>query len=392
MSLTGLFTDIANAIRTKKGTTDLIPAQNFASEIESIESGGGGSPIQNSGGKYIVRVVDYNGIILKEDWLNMGDTFTMPTTPTHDRLVFQEWSSPVDIINNAITVPNYDVIIGPLYNTKSGLSEFDVEVSNASGLTINFKITGSKDWGDGTTDSEITHTYSSAGKYTIKMNITTIDTTTGNFMGVNRDIALKQAFLSSNVTTIGDYAFYYLYGLENISLPKKITRIGSYAFQYCYLLEALILPNVEYNTRGESYMFASDGKLKNVVIPKGWDFHYNVGNQFNTCSNLEYITLPSGVQTYIGQYCFAQLSRVYNINILGDIKTIGSNAFQGLFVVKNIRFLGCTSVPPLNNSTYFSTLSKNCRIIVPDNLYNSWKTATNWSKYASQIYKLSEVQ
>lgn len=38
MSLTELFTDIADAIRTKKGTTDEIVASNFPSEIKSIKS------------------------------------------------------------------------------------------------------------------------------------------------------------------------------------------------------------------------------------------------------------------------------------------------------------------------------------------------------------------
>lgn len=41
-TLTELFTNIANAIRSKKGTTEPINAQNFASEIESIEVGSGG--------------------------------------------------------------------------------------------------------------------------------------------------------------------------------------------------------------------------------------------------------------------------------------------------------------------------------------------------------------
>lgn len=39
--LTDFLTGIANAIRNKKGTTDKINAQNFASEIEGIETGGG---------------------------------------------------------------------------------------------------------------------------------------------------------------------------------------------------------------------------------------------------------------------------------------------------------------------------------------------------------------
>lgn len=40
-NLNEFLTNIANAIRSKKGTTDKINAQNFASEIESIETGSG---------------------------------------------------------------------------------------------------------------------------------------------------------------------------------------------------------------------------------------------------------------------------------------------------------------------------------------------------------------
>lgn len=40
-TLGNFLTDIAIAIRNKKGTTDTIVASNFDTEIESIETGGG---------------------------------------------------------------------------------------------------------------------------------------------------------------------------------------------------------------------------------------------------------------------------------------------------------------------------------------------------------------
>lgn len=40
-NLTDFLTDVANAIREKKGTTDKINPQDFSSEIESIVSGNG---------------------------------------------------------------------------------------------------------------------------------------------------------------------------------------------------------------------------------------------------------------------------------------------------------------------------------------------------------------
>jgi hypothetical protein len=41
--------DIANAIRAKKGTVDLINPQDFAKEIASIEGGGSGGGSQENG-------------------------------------------------------------------------------------------------------------------------------------------------------------------------------------------------------------------------------------------------------------------------------------------------------------------------------------------------------
>lgn len=53
MTLTELFTNIADAIRTKKGTSDKILATDFATEIENLPSGGGGEKMAITDARYL---------------------------------------------------------------------------------------------------------------------------------------------------------------------------------------------------------------------------------------------------------------------------------------------------------------------------------------------------
>ena len=62
-NLTDFLTDIADAIREKKGTTGAINPQDFSSEIASIESGGGSSAV-TSASVSDVNFYDYDGTIL----------------------------------------------------------------------------------------------------------------------------------------------------------------------------------------------------------------------------------------------------------------------------------------------------------------------------------------
>jgi hypothetical protein len=74
-NLTDFLTDVANAIRTKKGTTALINPQDFSSEIASIESGGGSVEENNIG--YNAVVADATAVGLRniiEVYINDGIT------------------------------------------------------------------------------------------------------------------------------------------------------------------------------------------------------------------------------------------------------------------------------------------------------------------------------
>ena len=166
-------------------------------------------------GKYCIKVIDYDGTILKEDWLNTGDVFTLPNSPTnHERLTFQEWSSPVEITNNTITVGNSDITIGAVYKTASGLTEFDIELTKATGLDVVCNMEGNKDWGDGTTDSATTHTYTNYGRYMITCDGTSLPTGTSSSSGM---------FSSSST----EYNNYYI----EVRLSELITSISDYVFE-----------------------------------------------------------------------------------------------------------------------------------------------------------------
>lgn len=67
-NLTDFLTDVANAIRAKKGTTDLINPQDFSAEIASIETGGSVPSYPN--GIYIQHI---DGRLFKtEEWTLIG--------------------------------------------------------------------------------------------------------------------------------------------------------------------------------------------------------------------------------------------------------------------------------------------------------------------------------
>jgi hypothetical protein len=53
-------------------------------------------------------------------------------------------------------------------------------------------------------------------------------------------------------------------------------------------------------------------------------------------------------------------------------------------------FRALTAVPTLVSGYAFTDIPSDCKIVVPDALYDEWVAATNWSSFASYIIKASE--
>ena len=143
-----------------------------------------------------------------------------------------------------------------------------------------------------------------------------------------------------NITSIGNYTFNGCTSLTSIDLPN-VTSIGDGAFSYCRNLTSINLPNV-----------TSIGS-----------------NAFYSCDRLTSIDLPN--VTSIGIAAFQRCSSLTKI-IIGtdsDICTLKStNTFDNTPIASGMGY-----------------------IYVPDDKVDTYKSATNWSTYASQIKPISEL-
>ena len=131
--------------------------------------------------------------------------------------------------------------------------------------------------------------------------------------------------------------------VKNIQLPSGITSIGAYAFQYC--------------------------------------------------TNLALTELPAGI-TSIENEAFYNCKSLTEMTCLGNITTIKSNAFAYCAELSKFALPNITSVPTLSSTNVFGNTpiaSGTGYIYVPDDLVESFKSATNWSTYADQIKAISEM-
>ena len=119
--------------------------------------------------------------------------------------------------------------------------------------------------------------------------------------------------------------------------------------------------------------------LKGVEIG---DCVASIGNgAFSGCTSLTSIDIPDSV-TSIGRYTFDDCSGLISIDIPNSVTSIGDGAFNFCFGLASVTVNAIT--PPTLGTRAFYKI-KNFTIYVPAESVNAFKTATNWSTYASRI-------
>ena len=451
-------TNIANAytsISNKGGTLpETQNSANLADAIDSISTGGGGST-----GEKNVKFYDYDGSLVtsytKDEFLELTQ---MPANPSHSGLVAQGWNwSLQNAKNYLLSGDEYDSInIGQMYTPSSGLSEFDIEINANTGLSVKLKLDGTKNWGDGTSDTETTHTYADYGKYTITCDGTTMTTSSssGLFGQYNTSVnyyvtnvrfastvtissyalqycySLTNVILPLNATSVSNYAFATCYALSFIIIPNGITNLGDYCFNSCFYLNCVVMSNTIKSLGNSAFKF--DYNLKEVLLPNSLQtigtylFYFctslkkvilskNISriesSMFRGCQSLTNIIIPNGVYN-LNTSAFQDCYLLSNITIPDTVTNVGTNLFQNCYSLVNIKpsinsslssymffycyniikydFSSCNKIPTLSNTSAFDGINPIAKIVVPDDLYDSWITASVWTNFANYIVKASD--
>lgn len=187
---------------------------------------------------------------------------------------------------------------------------------------------------------------------------------------------LQSVILPDGIINIGQSAFSYCESLASINVPPRVASIGNYAFEVCESLTEVTLPNSV--TSIGNGAFVDCYSLTSINIPPRVT---SIGETtFERCYSLTSINIPLGV-TSIGTKAFGGCSSLTEITIPSTVTSIGNYAFENCRGLEKM-IMQRTLPPTFGNGILASTT---CPIIVPCGSEYAYKTATNFSQYASRI-------
>ena len=365
-NLTDFLTDVANAIRAKKGSTDLINPQNFSAEIAAL-----------SGGLEIVDMTETTATIEPNKVYVWGmveslDITLGASTDESDFFAFRfrcskptmtslnvngaTWADDTEL--DAQGKPILD--LGSWYQCeiKGGTSALYARLahyipfadSNVEAVLLANGV------GDG-----LGVTYKDAEKVT---NIST-------WFKDNADItSFNELQYFTGIPRLYESAFSGCSNLTSVILPK-----GVYIEQWCFSGTGLItIENTETiaNTVLYAGAFKNCNSLQSIYLPD--TITSFEASCFEKCNKLTQITFPRDLKL-IGNYAFADCKSLITDVILLNVTSIGIYAFSGC---ESITYLKFGSMLKTINQYAFSGC-KNLKII--DGFENTVITTTSWNTF-----------
>ncbi|MCQ2310691.1 MAG: leucine-rich repeat protein [Paludibacteraceae bacterium] len=186
---------------------------------------------------------------------------------------------------------------------------------------------------------------------------------------------------SGEITTIGDYAFYYCSVLNSVTIPNSVTTIGKWAFCGCNALpfNHITIPN--------SVTKIGDGAFYNCSELSGTNYTGTIADwckiKFGSSSSnpmyyshdfyindveVKDLVIPEGVDT-IGDYAFYNCSGLTSVTIPYSVTTIGQNSFYGCTNLQNVYYENYFS--SYGSSAFPSTATLICKYPIKVSITNT---------------------
>lgn len=389
-SLTEFLQNIANAIREKKGTTELINAQNFANEISSLESEGGSIGWIDGAPQKDINFYDYDGKRLYSySWDELMELSELPPLPSQKGLVCQGWNYTLDDIKNQ---SHHKCDIGAIYITDDEKTRIYHETAaDNTSVTIRYYRRSSGDitvdWGDGTVNTgsggtgsiKKSHTYAKAGVYIITLEVPEEhgDSQFKEFAGSK----LLKVEMGKRMSKIEESATSYEKYIRTITLSNNVNSFSDNnvgVFKGTSRLEALIFPrecNIQYT------WLALNSGVKVVSLPPTTTSMDKMF-MFKGCNQLYSIVIPQNV-TEIGDQSFSNCTNLSDVALPNSITDIGDGAFNGCTNLKQLVFSHFNAVPSISDMSLNAIPDECTSIYVPGNLYSDW--IKQWYNYSNKI-------
>lgn len=164
------------------------------------------------------------------------------------------------------------------------------------------------------------------------LNSVDVEDFTGTSFDVSRNY-ITDAVIPDGVTSIVTQSFAYFTGLTSVTFPSTLTSIQA--------------------------------------------------NAFNGCTSLASIDLSGTAVTYINNYVFQDCTSLISADIPSSIMRISGSTFLRCSSLESLTVRATT--PPELGYNALANTSANLVIYVPSESVETYKTASGWSAYASQI-------
>lgn len=194
-------------------------------------------------------------------------------------------------------------------------------------------------------------------------------------------------YSNPTLSKLGDYTFYQCSQLNSINCPN-LKSIGKYSLAETKLIEAdfPFLEEIgEYGLAGESSTGSSLTAVNLPLLQKIDSYVFRYNNQITS------ITLPSLKETASTFRVFEGCSNLARLD-LGPIEQIYTNWFTDDTNLTVLILRGSTmaSLSKVNAFTNTPIQAGTGYIYVPKDLIDSYKTATNWTTFASQFRAIED--